>query len=102
LLPLPQATKYYTVRHMRHPGTRAGFTWTEALTVIVIVVVLLGLLMPQIGSAGKAAKKSYADNDLTQLTTAVKAFYIDYGVYPIDPKIEQHTPKDVEYGAAGE
>jgi type II secretory pathway pseudopilin PulG len=85
-----------------HPGTRAGFTWVEALTVVAIIVILLGVLFPASQPSRKAAAKSSARNDMVQLATAVNAFYIDYGFYPIDPEIEQHTSKDVEYGAAGE
>jgi len=86
-----------------HPSrTRAGFTLIELLTVIAIIAILMGLLLPALNAAKNAARKSQAKNDLTQLVTAVKAFYTDYGVYPIDPQIEQGQPKDVEYGASGE
>jgi prepilin-type N-terminal cleavage/methylation domain-containing protein len=86
-----------------HPSRkRTGFTLIELLTVIAIIAILMGLLLPALNAAKNAARKSQAKNDLTQLVAAVKAFYTDYGVYPIDPQIEQGTPKDVEYGTSGE
>src|SRR5271163_509313 len=82
-----------------HPSrTRSGFTLIELLTVIAIIAILMGLLLPALNAAKNAAKKASAKNDLTQMTTAVKAFYTDYGTYPIDPAIETGTSVDVEYG----
>jgi prepilin-type N-terminal cleavage/methylation domain-containing protein len=87
---------------MRPSRTRSGFTLIELLTVIAIIAILMGLLLPALNAAKNAAKKSQAKNDLTQFVTAVKAFYTDYGVYPIDPSSQAGVPKDVEYGASGE
>jgi prepilin-type N-terminal cleavage/methylation domain-containing protein len=87
---------------MRNPRTRAAFTLIEILTVIAIIAILMALLFPAINPAKVVARKAYARNDLTQLTVAVKSFYTDNGYYPIDPQLEQGTPKDVEYGATGE
>jgi prepilin-type N-terminal cleavage/methylation domain-containing protein len=85
-----------------HPSrTRSGFTLIELLTVIAIIAILMGLLLPAMNAAKNAAKKAQARSDLTQFVTAVKSFYTDYGIYPIDPSVEQ-TPTDVEYGAPQE
>jgi len=71
---------------MRPLGTRSGLTLIEVLVVIFVIAILTGLLLP--GShQGAAARKAMARNDLTQLVTATKAFYTDYGFYPIDPSI---------------
>ncbi len=61
-----------------------GFTLLELLVVIAIVVVLAGLLFPAVQSVLERAKKVQAKNDLTQIVTAVNAFYTEYGRYPID------------------
>ncbi|HEX4084163.1 MAG TPA: prepilin-type N-terminal cleavage/methylation domain-containing protein [Chthoniobacteraceae bacterium] len=74
-----------------------GFTLIELLTVIAIIAILMGLLLPALNSAKNAAKKVSAKNDLTQLVTAVKQFYTDYGVYPIDSSLAGIT-KDAEFG----
>jgi prepilin-type N-terminal cleavage/methylation domain-containing protein len=64
---------------------RAGnaFTLIELLVVITIIVVLLGLLFPAFQGVQNQAKKTQARNDLTQIVTAVNAFYTEYGKYPL-------------------
>src|SRR3954447_9976693 len=62
---------------------RNGFTLLELLVVIAIVVVLAGLLFPAVQSVLERAKKVQAKNDLTQIVTAVNAYYTEYGKYPI-------------------
>jgi prepilin-type N-terminal cleavage/methylation domain-containing protein len=75
----------------------SAFTLIELLTVIAIIAILMGLLLPALGAAKNQAKKVSAKNDLSQLVTAVKAFYTDYGVYPIDPNsVKPNT--DLAYG----
>jgi prepilin-type N-terminal cleavage/methylation domain-containing protein len=86
-----------------HPSrTRSGFTLIELLTVIAIIAILMGLLLPALNAAKNAAKKATAKNDLTQLVNAVKQFYTDYGVYPIDPGKAGTPGVDIEYGNPGE
>src|SRR6202008_1395406 len=52
------------------------------MVVIAIVVVLAGLMFPAVQSVLERAKKVQAKNDLTQIGTAVNAFYTEYGRYP--------------------
>ena len=51
--------------------------------VIAIIVVLAGLLFPAVQSVLERAKKVQAKNDITQIVTAVNAYYTEYGKYPI-------------------
>lgn len=67
--------------------TRNGFTLIELLIVIAIIAVLLGLAFPVFQGVQDRARKAQAKNDLTQIVTAVNAFYTDYGRYPIDSTI---------------
>jgi prepilin-type N-terminal cleavage/methylation domain-containing protein len=60
----------------------SGFTLIEVLVVIAMIAILAGLLYPAINGAQKQAKKVQAKNDLTQIVTAVNAFYTEYGRYP--------------------
>ncbi len=62
---------------------RRGFTLIELLVVITIIVILMGLLFPAFRGVQDQAKKTQAKNDLTQIVTAVNAFYTEYGKYPL-------------------
>ena len=62
---------------------RAGaFTLIELLVVIAIIVVLAGLSFPVFQSVQNSARRTQAKNDVTQIVTAVNAFYTEYGKYP--------------------
>jgi prepilin-type N-terminal cleavage/methylation domain-containing protein len=69
---------------MRSPSrsTRA-FTLIELLVVIAIIAILVGLLFPAFRAVQNQARQTQAKNDLTQIVTAVNAFYTDYGRYPV-------------------
>jgi prepilin-type N-terminal cleavage/methylation domain-containing protein len=61
---------------------RNGFTLLELLVVIAIIAILLGLVFPVFQGVLERAKKVQVKNDLTQIVTAVNAFYTEYGRYP--------------------
>src|ERR1700736_2132598 len=77
----------------------AAFTLIELLVVIAIIAVLLGLVFPVFQGVVERAKKVQAKNDLTQIVTAVNAFYTEYGRYP-NPAADT-TDAAATYGAAG-
>jgi len=70
-----------------------GFTLIELLVVIAIIAILLGLVFPVFQGVQDRAKKVQAKNDLTQIVTAVNAFYTEYGRYPTTM-----TTADATYG----
>jgi prepilin-type N-terminal cleavage/methylation domain-containing protein len=61
-----------------------GFTLIELLVVIAIIAILLGLAFPVFQGVLDRAKKVQAKNDVTQIVTAVNAFYTEYGRYPVN------------------
>jgi prepilin-type N-terminal cleavage/methylation domain-containing protein len=65
------------------PREETAFTLLELLVVIAIIAILLGLVFPVFQGVLDRAKKVQAKNDLTQIVTAVNAFYTEYGRYPI-------------------
>ncbi len=67
-------------RHFSSPG----FTLIELLVVISIIAVLVGLAFPAISGVLDRAKKVQAKNDVTQIVTAVNAYFTEYGVYPLN------------------
>src|SRR5438552_11243227 len=69
---------------MKFPATRAhGFTLIEMIVVILVIATLAALLVPAASRTLDRAKSAQAKNDLTQIVTAVNAFYTEYGKYPI-------------------
>jgi prepilin-type N-terminal cleavage/methylation domain-containing protein len=66
----------------RHSDERA-FTLIELFTVMAVIAILVGLLFPAFTSVMERARKTQAKNDLTQIVTAVNAYYTEYGKYPL-------------------
>jgi prepilin-type N-terminal cleavage/methylation domain-containing protein len=64
--------------------TKEAFTLLELLVVIAIIAALLGLAFPVFQGVLDRAKKVQAKNDVTQIVTAVNAFYTEYGKYPVN------------------
>jgi|ERR1041385_3805063 prepilin-type N-terminal cleavage/methylation domain-containing protein len=60
-----------------------AFTLIELLVVIVIIAVLMGIAFPVFSTIQNQARKTQAKNDVTQIVTAVNAYYTEYGKYPI-------------------
>ncbi len=74
----------------RRSGERA-FTLIELLVVIAIIIILAGLLFPVLHGAQEQARRTQAKNDLTQIVTAVNAYYTEYGKYPLAAGITTDT-----------
>src|SRR5437773_10701720 len=70
-----------------------AFTLIELLVVIATIGILLGVAVPSLFSVYERARRTQAKNDLTQIVTAVNAFYTEYGRYPTD------QTNDVVYGS---
>ncbi len=77
-------------------GLRA-FTLIELLVVIAIIAILIGMLFPAFRAVQNQARKTQAKNDLSQIVTAVNAFYTEYGKYPLNPT----DANDAYFGPAG-
>src|SRR4029453_9762366 len=66
----------------------SAFTLIELLVVIAIIIILAGLLFPAFRGVQNQANRTQAKNDLTQIVTAVNAYYTEYGKYPIDTTVK--------------
>jgi prepilin-type N-terminal cleavage/methylation domain-containing protein len=68
------------IRDSRFDG---GFTLIELLVVITVIAILMALLFPAFKGVQDQAKRTQAKNDVTQIVTAVNAYYTEYGKYPM-------------------
>src|SRR6266478_6046973 len=82
---------------MTKEDRKAAFTLIELLVVIAIIAALLGLAFPVFQGVLDRAKKVQAKNDVTQIVTAVNAFYTEYGRYPTTAT----TDATATYGPGG-
>src|SRR5207249_11378281 len=89
----PQRTRDSLRVMQRHSNERA-FTLIELLVVIAIIIILAGLLFAGLRGAQEQARRTQATNDLTQIVTAVNAYYTEYGKYPL-------VTADTTYGPGG-
>jgi prepilin-type N-terminal cleavage/methylation domain-containing protein len=74
--------------------TEQAFTLIELLTVIAIIALLAGLLFPAMGMVKEMAKKTQSKNEVVQIVSAIKAYYTEYGKYPI---VTGGTPADITF-----
>lgn len=63
----------------KHTKTRSGFTLIELLTVIAIIGILAGILIPTIGLVRKNASKAKSSSELRQIALAYNAFATSTG-----------------------
>ncbi len=78
-----------------------GFTLIELLIVIAIIAILIGLLFPAFKGVQDQAKRTQAKNDLTQIVTAVNAYYTEYGKYPVYYATPPATVTDSDFSNSG-
>ncbi|MEQ9459592.1 MAG: prepilin-type N-terminal cleavage/methylation domain-containing protein [Phycisphaeraceae bacterium] len=62
----------------RQPNRQTGFTLIELLVVISIIAILMGMLLPALGSARDSAKAMTCMSDMRQLAVMVNVFAVDY------------------------
>ena len=62
---------------------RRGFTMTELLVVIFIIVVLVGLVSPMVARAWKQGQRTRTAADLQAIAAALEAYRQDHGDYPL-------------------
>ena len=76
---------------MTEQSLKRAFTLVELLVVISIIVVLMGLLIPAVGTVRENARKVQAKSDMIQIVNAIKSYNAEYGKYPLDPTLVTGT-----------
>jgi prepilin-type N-terminal cleavage/methylation domain-containing protein len=59
-----------------------GFTLVELITVMAIILLLVGLLLPALNGARNQARKHIARQDITSLYNALMSYRQEYGYFP--------------------
>jgi prepilin-type N-terminal cleavage/methylation domain-containing protein len=83
------------------PKHKRAFTLIELLVVIAIIAILIGLLFPAFSAVQSQARRTQAKNDLTQIVTAVNAFYTDYGKYPVPSTVPAGSDSSFSWSVPG-
>ncbi len=65
-----------------HPVRRRGFTLIELLTVIAIISLLIGVLVPAVSAARNSAKKASTQNLIESIGKGCEMFQRDFERYP--------------------
>lgn len=66
-------------KRIQHPR---GFTLIELLTVIAIIGILAGILIPTVGAVRKQAKIAASKSQFNQYINAIQMFKSEYGYHP--------------------
>lgn len=74
---------------------RRGFTLIELLTVIAIIAILAGVLIPSLVRARSSTEKVEAKNMINAIEMAIEHFKLDYNQHPWDPLAGPGSMADV-------
>lgn len=68
--------------------SRKGFTLIELMIVIAIIIILAAIAIPNYLRMTDRARRSRVAGDFTAIATALEAYSVDWGHYPIDAVAE--------------
>ena len=63
---------------------RKGFTLIELMIVIAIIIILAAIAIPNYLRMTERARRSRVAGDFTSVATALEAYAVDWGTYPVD------------------
>jgi len=71
-----------------------AFTLVELLTVMAIITMLIGLLIPSLNTVRRFAKNTKQSAQLASIGAALTTFHNDYGEYPPSDRFSDNTNQD--------
>ncbi len=80
----------------KHPSLRPAFTLIELLVVISIIALLIGILIPTLGSARDSAKSLRCGSNLNQIGVAITMYLPDHREALPQVRVDQATNELVE------
>jgi len=78
---------------------KTGLTMVELLTVVAIMALLIGILLPSVTAVRRAAKEAKQHVQITTIELALTAFKNDYGDYPPSDPCSHNTEVNNYCGA---
>jgi hypothetical protein len=80
--PLQDAEDSTPLAKPMHSCRQTRFTWPEVVTIVAIVAVLIGLMLPAVQSGPRASRRNQCLNNQRQITLALFAYHNDKGCFP--------------------
>ena len=77
---------------------RKGFTLIELMIVIAIIIILAAIAIPNYLNMTKRARMSRATGDFNTMATALEAYRVDWGQYPMGSAIKEEFGKGITPG----
>jgi len=76
---------------------RRGFTLIEMLIVVVVLAILVGILLPTLIRQKNTAKIRQAVSEIRTVKSAILAYHLEYGDWPVPPSDLVDPVKDKDY-----
>ncbi len=81
---MSQEVKQLILKYLSSKRKEEGFTLVELIVVVVIIGILSSIAIPSFQNASHKARQTEASVLLASYVKASQAFFVDYGVIPVD------------------